>query len=108
MQAILHMPGTAPRPLISDEVALLSPHVAHGQLTIDFAASAPSLRELLGTAIPSEVLACGLNYLIVVPENAADYNFAPTPSAVTDFKRLTGVEPYDDEPLMGPILIIEA
>jgi hypothetical protein len=61
----------------------------------------------LDTAIPAETLANGPNYLILAPQNATDYDFGPTPSANADFERLTGVEPDEDEPLSGPLLIIE-
>jgi hypothetical protein len=101
MHATLHLPDATPRLLTNAELTSLnmgeSLHPQH----------AASLRELLGTAIPAELLASEPGrYAIIVPENAADYDFGPTPSAEADFMRLTGAEL--DEPLTGPILIIEA
>lgn len=108
MRATLHLPSVAPRPLTATELAALRPHQSTDGLTLDFAAVAPTLSGLLGTAIPGDVLACGPDYLIVGVENAADYDFAATASATADFARLTGLTPDDDEPLVGPLLIIEA
>jgi hypothetical protein len=108
MQATLHLPYTTPRSLTVAELAVLRPQMVSGHLTLDFKAVVPALRELLGTAVPGEVLASGPNYLVIGAENAADYDFAATPSATTDFARLTGLEPDEDEPLVGPVLIIES
>ena len=108
MQATLHLPSAAPRLLTAAELVALSPHQGSNGLTLDFMEVAPVLRELLGTAIPGEVLANGLEYLVVAPENAADCGFGPTLSATTDFERLTGMALEEDEPLVGPLLIIEA
>jgi hypothetical protein len=107
MQATLYLPGATPRPLTAAELAALNPHVVSGQLSVNFEATAATLRELLGTDIPGEVIACGPKYLVLGPENAADYGFAATPNATSDFTRLAGVE-TDDEPLVGPMVIIEA
>jgi hypothetical protein len=79
-----------------------------GHLALGVSPSAPVLAELLGTAVPGELLASGPAYLVVSVENAADYDFGPTPSATADFARLTGLTPDEDEPLVGPLLIIEA
>ena len=100
MIATLHLPGAAPRPLTEAELTSLNLG-----LSLQPQNSA-LLQELLGTAIPSEVLASEAGYAIIGAENAADYDFAPTPSATADFARLTGLTP--DEPLVGPLLIIEA
>jgi hypothetical protein len=105
MIATLHLPGATPRTLSADELASLQARQG-SEVTIDFAA--PDLSRLLGTAIPGEALASGPAYLIVGAENAADYGFAATPSATADFARLTGLTPDEDEPLVGPLLIIEA
>jgi hypothetical protein len=108
MIATLHLPDAASRPLTAAELSALHPKQGVEVLTIDFEVAAPALRELLGTAVPGEVLANSPDYLIVAVANAADYDFAPTPSAEADFTRLTGIEPDKDEPLLGPLLIIEA
>jgi hypothetical protein len=110
MQATLHLPGATPRLLTADELAALNPNLAFEQLTIDFedGTVAVALRELLGTAIHGEVLAAGPAYLVVSVENAADYGFNPTPSATADIERLIGMELDEDDPLVGPLLIIEA
>ncbi|WP_223654345.1 hypothetical protein [Hymenobacter psoromatis] len=109
MYATLHLPSTAPRPLTATELAALSPHQTPGQhLALGVSPADAVLAELLGTSIPGETLASGPAYLIIVPENAAEYGFAPTPSATADFARLTGMEPDEDEPLVGPLLFIEA
>lgn len=108
MHATLHLPSAAPRPLTAAELAALAPRQASGHLTLDFAVAAPTLAELLGTNVSSEVLASGPGYLVVVAENAADFGFSPTLSATTDFERLTGMELEEDEPLVGPLLIFEA
>jgi len=102
MIATLHLPGAAPRTLTATELDALnlgrSLQPQNGAL----------LQELLGTAVPSEVLASEASYAIIGAENAADYDFGPTPSATADFARLTGLTPDEDEPLVGPLLIIEA
>lgn len=109
MQATLYLPSAAPRPLTIAELAALAPyqsssqHMALGVQSID-----SGLAELLGTVIPYEVLASGPNYLVIAPANAADYDFGPTPSATVDFERLTGLALEEDEPLVGPLLILEA
>jgi hypothetical protein len=108
MHATLHLPNAAPRLLTASELAALAPHQGNSGLTLDFEATAPALRELLGTSVPGEVLGCGPEYFIVSVENAADLGFGATLSATTDFERLTGVELEEDEPLVGPLLIIEA
>lgn len=110
MVATLHLPSAAPRPLTTDELTALNPHVAFEQLSVDFEVEtvAAALRELLSTAIPGEMLAAGPAYLVVSVENAADYGFAPTPSATADVERLIGMELNEDAPLVGPLLIIEA
>jgi hypothetical protein len=109
MQATLHLPGIAPRPLTATELAALALHQGPNQhLTLGVPPSDSILAKLLGTAISCEVLASGPAYLIVVPTNAADYSFAPVPSANADFERLTGVQVEEEEPLVGPLLIIEA
>lgn len=105
MIATLHLPGAAPRPLTATELTSLQARQG-SEVTIDMAA--PALGRLLGTAVPGEVLASSPAYLIVGAENAADYDFGPTPSATADFARLTGLTPDEDEPLVGPLLIIEA
>jgi len=101
MQATLHLPSAAPRILTADELAALN---------LDRALQPQNellLQQLLGTAIPAETLAFEFGrYAIIAPENAADYDFGPTPSAEADFARLNGMEL--DEPLVGPLLIIEA
>ncbi|WP_201979290.1 hypothetical protein [Hymenobacter rubidus] len=107
MQATLHLPGTAPRLLTATELAALGIHQSPSGPTLDFAAAEPVLRTLLGTAVPVETLASGPGYLIVVPENAADYDFGVTPSASADVKRLTGVAIDEEDPLTGPLLVIE-
>lgn len=108
MLAILHLPGSAPRPLTTDELTAIAPHQDLGQyLALGVLPTDSILAELLGTSIPCETLAGGPDYLIVAPENAADYNFAPTPSAMVDFIRLTGMQ-IDDDELVGPMLIIES
>ncbi|GEM_PF-2856554 len=103
MLATLHLHGTTSRPLTAAELTALnlgrSLQPQNGAL----------LRELLGTEVPDEVLASEANrYAIIGAENAADYDFAPNESATADFARLTGIEPDEDEPLVGPLLIIEA
>jgi hypothetical protein len=108
MHATLHLPGATPRPLTAAELATLNPRQGSNWLTLDFMDAALALRELLGTGVPGEVLANGLGYLVVSIENAADFGFGPTLSATTDFERLTGMELEEDEPLVGPLLIIEA
>ncbi len=108
MQATLHLPSAAPRLLTAAELAVLNPHQGSNGLTLDFMDVAPALRGLLGTEIPGEALASSLDYLVVSVENAADFGFGPTLSATTDFERLTGMELEEDEPLVGPLLIIEA
>ena len=108
MLATLHLPGTAPRLLTAAELVALNPHVASGRLGLNFKAAAPALQELLGTAILGETLANGLSYLTVCVEHAADYEFSATPSATADFERLTGLRMEEDEPLLDPLLIIEA
>jgi hypothetical protein len=108
MQATLHLPGAAPRPLTATELAALNPHQGSDGLTLDFMGVAPVLRGLLGTDVPGEVLANGLEYLVVSVENASDYGFSPTPSANADVERLIGMELDEDDPLVGPLLIIEA
>jgi hypothetical protein len=109
MHATLHLPDAPPRSLTTAELAALAPHQTPGQnLALGVSPADPVLAQLLGTAIPSEVLASGPAYLIVAPTNAADYDFAPTPSAAADFARLTGMEFDEDEPLIGPLLLIEA
>jgi len=103
MHATLHLPGATPRLLTEAELTSLqvSPSLQPQ--------NGSALRELLGTAIPAEPLAIEEGrYAIIVPENAADYDFGPTPSATADFERLTGMELEEDEPLVGPLLIIEA
>jgi len=103
MQATLHLPGAAPRPLTEAELTGLN----LGQSLQP--QNGAALRELLGTAIPGEVLAGEPGrYAIIGAENAADYDFGPTPSATADFERLTGLEVDEDEPLIGPLLVIEA
>ncbi|MDO7853181.1 hypothetical protein [Hymenobacter convexus] len=108
MQATLHLPGAAPRLLTGSELATLGIHAGAGGPALDFVAAAPALRALLGTAIPVETFAGGPGYLILVPENAADYDFGLTPSASADVERLTGVAIDEEDPLTGPLLIIEA
>lgn len=108
MLATLHLPNAAPRILTIDELTALAPHQGSSGLTLNFADIVLELRTLLGTDVPGEVLANSLGYLIVSVENAADYNFGPTLSATTDFERLTGIALEEDEPLVGPLLIIEA
>jgi hypothetical protein len=103
MQATLHLPGATPRTLTADELAALNlgPSLQPQ--------NGPLLRELLGTEVPDELLASEANrYAIIGAENATDYDFGPTPSATADFERLTGLTPDEDEPLVGPLLIIEA
>lgn len=107
MQATLHLPGAAPRPLTGSELATLGLQPGIGGPTLDYVAAAPVLSELLGTAIPVETFAGGPGYLILVPENAADYDFGPTPSASAEVERLTGVAIDEEDPLNGPLLIIE-
>lgn len=109
MQATLHLPGAAPRPLATDElIALAIREGVRNHLILGVSPEAPALRALLGTDIPAEVLASGSGYLVVSVENAADYGFGPTPSAEATFASLTGWETDEDEPLVGPLLIIEA
>jgi hypothetical protein len=101
----LHLPGTAPHILTADERAALGLHGPGSSLAIK--RTHPLLGQLLGTSISIEVVASAPGtYLIVGPENAADYGFAVNESAAADFQRLTGVEL--DEPLVGPLLVIEA
>ncbi len=100
MIATLHLPGAAPRPLTETELASLNIG-----LSLQPQNSA-ALREVLGTAVPSEVLVSEASYAIIGAENAADYGFAATESGAAEFARLTGEEL--DEPLVGPLLIIEA
>ena len=107
MQATLHQPGTAPRRLTTTELAALGLQPGPGGPTLDFADAAPALRALLGTAIPVETFASGPGYLVLVPANAADYDFGPTPSASADVRRLTGVAIDEEDPMTGPLLIIE-
>ena len=101
MHATLHLPGATPRFLT--EAELTSLHIGPSLQP----QNGPALRELLGTDIPVEPLANEEGrYAIVVPENAADYDFGRTPSAENDFLRLTGIGL--EEPLVGPVLVIEA
>jgi hypothetical protein len=102
MIATLHLPGVSPRVLTATELTALNLSQSLQPRNEEL------LRGLLGTAIPGEVLASGPNYFVVSVENAADYDFEPTPSATRDFERLTGVAVEEDEPLLGPLLIIEA
>ncbi len=100
MIATLHLPAAAPRTLTAAEVADLnlgrSLQPQNGGL----------LRELLGTSIPGELLASEADrYTVIGAENAADYDFAANESGSAEFARLAGVEL--DEPLVGPLLIIE-
>ncbi len=108
MIATLYLPGAMPRPLTADELVAIAPYQNLGQhLAIGVLPTDVVLAKLLGTSIPCETLASGPNYLVVAPENAADYNFAATPSATADFIRLTGMQ-LDDDELVGPMLIIQA
>ena len=108
MIATLHLPGAAPRLLTAAEMETFRIRPSESGLLFDFEAAAPALRQLWGTEIPGELIASGGDSLIIGVENAADYGFAATPSASADFERLSGMAPEEDEPLVGPLLIIEA
>ena len=106
MLATLHLPATAPRVLTAPEVAALHVHFAPSQhLTVTD--GAPAVRQLLGTAHDFEVMASGPAYLVLVVENAADLELEVNTSATDEVVRLTGVD-FDEEPLLGPVLVIEA
>jgi hypothetical protein len=101
MIATLHLPGATPRTLSADELTALN--VGRSLQP----QNSGTLGELLGTAIPGELLASEPNsYAVIGAENAADYDFATNESGSAAFERLTEMEL--DEPLVGPLLIIEA
>lgn len=100
MSATLHLPSAAPRTLTEAELTGLN---LGRSLQPQ---NSTALGELLGTAIPGELLASEASYAIIGAENAADYDFAANESGSAEFVRLTGEEL--DESLVGPLLIIEA
>lgn len=105
MLATLYLPAAAPRSLTAAELTALNVHFGPSQHLI-VTDGAPAVRELLGTALDYDVLANGPAYLVLVVENAADLELPVNLGATAEAARLTDVD-FDDEPLVGPVLVIE-
>ncbi|MGI4865853.1 MAG: hypothetical protein ACRYFZ_18155 [Janthinobacterium lividum] len=103
MQATLHLPSALPRPLTAPELASLEVH--HGPQFLQITDGEPALRQLLGAA--HDTIGSGVQLLIVGVEHAADLDLPVNVSATSAVSKLLGIG-FEDEPLVGPVLIIEA
>jgi hypothetical protein len=111
MTGTLHTPNAAPRPLTADELAALNPGYGHSWLKGCLGipeAGVPALRQLLGSPLPYDLIDCGRRHLLIGLENAEDFGFGATPTIIGPLNKWTRGGWSEDEPLVGPLLLITA